>query len=352
MRFCKALGLLASLQPAIASSLIDFSAARGDNPSMLGTKNLQADRENTITPDPADLFIKLGTDPHGTPALHFHRIKDYIRAEYHTLVNKIEADKTYYIGYKFNLGAIENDLMVFQFKAYSGNTAEGGNANIPLSLEFKQGMLNFRYQNGYSGKRETQWSATLKTDTVYSFGIVINTGSPGWAELYFNGEKQTFATTGTTRLEANTFLGRNEPKFGAYRGEAIGIDNYVYNIQIGTELSDITEAAGLGGTGSTCSWEGHCEGATCSTADDCADELTCVNGACSSGGSSPTCSWEGHCEGATCSTQDDCSDDLTCKEGVCTSGCSWAGHCAGASCSSHDDCSDNLACINAVCAAE
>lgn len=176
-------------------------------------------------------------------------------------------------------------------------------------------MLNFRYQNGYSGKRETQWSATLKTDTVYSFGIVINTGSPGWAELYFNGEKQTFATTGTTRLEANTFLGRNEPKFGAYRGEAIGIDNYVYNIQIGTELSDITEAAGLGGTGSTCSWEGHCEGtalsapydcfiiliahagATCSTADDCADELTCVNGACSSGASSPTCSWEGHCEG-------------------------------------------------------
>lgn len=114
MRFFQTLGLLASLQPALAASLIDFSAARGDNPSMLGIKNLQADRDNTIDYDPADLFIKLGTDPQGTPALHFHRIKDYIRTEYHSLPNKIEADKTYYIGYKFQLGAIENDLMVFQ----------------------------------------------------------------------------------------------------------------------------------------------------------------------------------------------------------------------------------------------
>lgn len=34
----------------------------------------------------------------------------------------------------------------------------------------------------------------------------------------------------------------------------------------------------------TCSWEGHCQGATCSTDDDCSDPFPCVNGIC--GGSS------------------------------------------------------------------
>ncbi|KAJ3034126.1 hypothetical protein HDV00_005447 [Rhizophlyctis rosea] len=29
------------------------------------------------------------------------------------------------------------------------------------------------------------------------------------------------------------------------------------------------------------------------------------------------CSWAGHCAGASCSTDDDCSDELVCKSGVC-----------------------------------
>ncbi|UKZ81481.1 hypothetical protein TrVFT333_009253 [Trichoderma virens FT-333] len=78
----------------------------------------------------------------------------------------------------------------------------------------------------------------------------------------------------------------------------------------------------------------------------------------------PTCSWTGHCAGASCGSDDDCSDDLTCNNGKCgNSGstspppppppsCSWAGHCAGASCSSDDDCSDDLACISKVCAVD
>ncbi|RAK87213.1 Chitosanase-domain-containing protein [Aspergillus costaricaensis CBS 115574] len=35
-------------------------------------------------------------------------------------------------------------------------------------------------------------------------------------------------------------------------------------------------------------------------------------------GSTATCSWEGHCEGAICSTEDDCSDDLVCDSGKCS----------------------------------
>ncbi|RAL16785.1 uncharacterized protein BO97DRAFT_420179 [Aspergillus homomorphus CBS 101889] len=37
----------------------------------------------------------------------------------------------------------------------------------------------------------------------------------------------------------------------------------------------------------------------------------------SSGSSFSSCSWAGHCAGATCSTEDDCSDDLTCQSGKC-----------------------------------
>ncbi|KAG2413844.1 hypothetical protein HFD88_003033 [Aspergillus terreus] len=100
----------------------------------------------------------------------------------------------------------------------------------------------------------------------------------------------------------------------------------------------------------TCSWAGHCEGATCSTADDCSDNLVCSGGVCSV---AQSCSWAGHCEGASCSTNDDCSDQLACKNGVCSTDgeavCSWEGHCEGATCSSNDDCSDELYCAGGVC---
>ncbi|PWY83378.1 hypothetical protein BO70DRAFT_361494 [Aspergillus heteromorphus CBS 117.55] len=299
MQLLNFLYLLASVQPILATSLINFSAAAGDNPSTLGILDLEEARGDKISSNIADLYAKLGTDSKGTAALHYHRKEGYIRAEYHALSNKLEDDKTYYIGYKFSLGVIEESLMIFQFKAYEGNDATTGGANIPLSLEFKSGQLHFQYQADYSAQREPQWSKTLDTDTVYSAGIVIHTGKPGWVEFYFDGEQQTFSTSKSTKLVANTWDGRNEPKFGAYRGEAVEINTYVYNVQIGTELSDIEEAAGLtssaGGSTSTtsatssaasvtatCSWEGHCAGASCETYNDCSDDLVCTDGACAS----------------------------------------------------------------------
>ncbi|KAL7904435.1 glycoside hydrolase family 75 protein [Trichoderma velutinum] len=84
-----------------------------------------------------------------------------------------------------------------------------------------------------------------------------------------------------------------------------------------------------GGGGTTpppsCSWDGHCAGASCGSDDDCADDLTCNSGICGSGssggGSTPpptTCSWEGHCLGASCGSDDDCSDDFVCSGGKCS----------------------------------
>ncbi|RHZ43461.1 uncharacterized protein CDV56_102436 [Aspergillus thermomutatus] len=379
MIFSQALVLLACLPYALGTSLIDFSAARGDDPSILGIRNLEAARDDKVSANTDDLYIKLGTDPRGTSALHFHRIQGDIRAEYHSLPNKVAADQTYYIGYQLSLGEIEESLMIWQFKEYAANNAEDGGANIPLSLEFKNGVLNLQYQASSTAKRESQWSRRLQTNTVYSIGLVINTATPGWVELYFDGEKQTFSTTGTTRLPATTFPGRAEPKFGAYRGEAVGIDTYVYRIQIGTALKDIQEAAGLGQPSTststristtmatrtsttrtttrttssaptstaTCEWTGHCAGATCSNADECSDPWTCFNGVCNY---DPTVTC------AVCANSDGCSDPWACISGKCAVDpsitCSWEGHCAGATCVMDDDCDDPWACVYGVCAIE
>ncbi|KAL7805623.1 glycoside hydrolase family 75 protein [Trichoderma gracile] len=85
---------------------------------------------------------------------------------------------------------------------------------------------------------------------------------------------------------------------------------------------------GSGGTTpppATCSWEGHCIGASCGSDDDCSDDYVCSNGKCAANGESSTpppppptsCSWEGHCIGASCASDDDCSDDYICRSGKC-----------------------------------
>jgi chitinase len=75
------------------------------------------------------------------------------------------------------------------------------------------------------------------------------------------------------------------------------------------------------GSTPTCSWVGHCAGATCASDDDCSDSLTCTSGVCGTAGSTPppaTCAWEGHCLGASCGSDDDCSDPYSCSNGVCS----------------------------------
>jgi hypothetical protein len=146
-------------------------------------------------------------------------------------------------------------------------------------------------------------------------------------------------------------------------------------------------SGGGGGTtpSPTCEWEGHCEGAACTTDDDCSDPWGCVSGKCALDGGSPplattkapipattkapipattkpstptqTCEWAGHCAGATCKTNDDCSDPWACISGKCALDpavggggstpnyyCNWSGHCEGAACTDDDSCGNNLYC--------
>lgn len=119
MVFYLYLGLLAFLPLVFSTSLLDFSAARGDDPSILGIRNLEAVRGDTISSNTADLYIELGKDPYGIASLHYHRIEGDIRAEYHSLSGKTASDKTYYIGYQFSLAQIEESLMVWQLYSFS-----------------------------------------------------------------------------------------------------------------------------------------------------------------------------------------------------------------------------------------
>jgi hypothetical protein len=66
-----------------------------------------------------------------------------------------------------------------------------------------------------------------------------------------------------------------------------------------------------GTTGFVCA-PGFC----CSTFGFCGTGTSFCGSTPPSGGS---CSWAGHCAGASCGSDDDCSDDLTCNSGVCGS---------------------------------
>ncbi|KAH8694876.1 hypothetical protein BGW36DRAFT_408577 [Talaromyces proteolyticus] len=239
------LSFFALIPSGICSYFVNFDASNDtlNDPSKIGQLNLEAARGDKVSSNQPDLYIKLGKDDNGTAALHCHRIKGDIRSEYHALAGKTEKDTTYYIGYQFSLAEIEQSLMIWQFKEFEANSH--GGANIPLSMEIVNGKLEFQYQSSGNSHRESQWSTEVTADTVYSAGIVINTSTPGWVQFYWNGDLQKFSSTGGHNLTATTFPGRADPKFGAYRGEAVGIDTYIYKIQIGTEQSDIASAADL-----------------------------------------------------------------------------------------------------------
>ncbi|KAH7324933.1 family 75 glycoside hydrolase [Stachybotrys elegans] len=51
--------------------------------------------------------------------------------------------------------------------------------------------------------------------------------------------------------------------------------------RIGNTGGDGGDGGDDGGDDDDCSWAGHCQGAPCTTWDDCADSLTCTNGICS-----------------------------------------------------------------------
>lgn len=105
---------LALVPTALSALLVDFNAARGDDPKVLGLRNLEAARGDKPSDNAADLYVKTDKDANGTAAAHFHRAKGNIRAEYHALNKKTQADKTYWIGYDVSVKQIQKSLMIWQ----------------------------------------------------------------------------------------------------------------------------------------------------------------------------------------------------------------------------------------------
>ncbi|KAI0183112.1 hypothetical protein EV127DRAFT_517215 [Xylaria flabelliformis] len=227
-------------QVVAGTLLVDYDAARGDDPSKLGLLNLESTQHVKVSKNTPDLYFQSGVDWKGTKCAHVHHKKDFRRAEYHALNQKTEAGKTYYIGYQFALGVLPDGLLIWQWKEYEANNADAGGANIPLSLEIQDGKLQLGYESKWGVGRAPQWSKAIKTNTVHTIGIeILAKSSGGHVRLWWDGNPATFTTTGTTILEANTFPGRSDPKFGAYGGQTVEVDTYVYQVQIGNNKAEL-----------------------------------------------------------------------------------------------------------------
>ncbi|KAF1991215.1 glycoside hydrolase family 75 protein [Aulographum hederae CBS 113979] len=64
----------------------------------------------------------------------------------------------------------------------------------------------------------------------------------------------------------------NAQSYAAFESSIVGLGN--------TLIGRIGGGGGGEEPGETCSWEGHCLGASCQSGDDCSDDLICTNGAC------------------------------------------------------------------------
>jgi hypothetical protein len=95
------------------------------------------------------------------------------------------------------------------------------------------------------------WAKELVMGKDYRFGIVIDTSTNGFIQLYFNGRPATLTdlSTGehTQKLPGNYWPGpTSDPKFGLYGGNNYKVcDSYIYGVVIGTQLSDIAQVAGI-----------------------------------------------------------------------------------------------------------
>ncbi|KAI1140848.1 hypothetical protein F5Y05DRAFT_423756 [Hypoxylon sp. FL0543] len=223
--------------------LVDFNAARGDDPKKLGTLNLEEDKGDRPKANTPDLYIKLDKAFNGQNRAHFHHKAGYRRAEYHALKGKTKAGTTYFITYTFALDELPDGLIVFQWKEYKANNDKDGGANIPLALEIRKNKLEFSHTFKWGEGRKVQWSQDVKARTEYKVGLeILAKADGGHAKLWLDGRPVTFDTTKSQVLTGNMFPGQSEPKFGIYGGQTVQVDSYVSQVQIGTSKGDVDQS--------------------------------------------------------------------------------------------------------------
>ena len=171
--------------------------------------------------------------------------------------NKPVKDKTYYIGYKVRFDTVNSgssSTIVFQWKNY----ASSGEAqdNVPASLRLHKGntlAFNVNPNFGTQTKESNVWTTKIELKKTYRFGIVVNTASKGFVQLYCNGKLVSMLDPSfgkqTTKLAGNYFSGGKtgaaSPKVGLYGTDNVAMDSYIYDVKVGTSLSDIKSVAGI-----------------------------------------------------------------------------------------------------------
>ncbi|KAI2463059.1 hypothetical protein F4781DRAFT_146993 [Annulohypoxylon bovei var. microspora] len=226
-----------------SSLLVDFNAARGNDPKVLGTLNLEQAKGDKPKGNTPDLYIKLDKDPKKVPAAHFHHKAGDRRAEYHALKGQTKAGTTYFISYQFELEELPNGLIIFQWKEYKANNDKDGGANIPLALEIKNNKLAFSHTFKWKEGRKVQWSQDIQAKKQYKVGLeILAKANGGHAKLWLDGKPVTFDTTKSQTLAGNMYPGESDPKFGIYGGETVQVDSYVYQVQIGTNKADLDQS--------------------------------------------------------------------------------------------------------------
>ncbi|KAI5927366.1 hypothetical protein F4810DRAFT_650625 [Camillea tinctor] len=229
-----------------ASPLIDFEAIRGDDPKVLGLINLEGAKGQSFKENNKDVYIKLDKDWKGTPCAHFHHKTGYRRAEYHSLKGNTTAGTTYYIAYNLALEQLPDGLILFQWKEYKANNDKDQGANIPLALELRGGKLELTHTTKWKTSRQVQWSTAVEKHQPHKIGLeILAKADDGHVKLWFDGKPATFATSKSTTLTGNMFPGQSDPKFGAYGGQDVVVDTYVYEVQIGTS-KDAVDASYFG----------------------------------------------------------------------------------------------------------
>ncbi|KAI3398690.1 hypothetical protein diail_8729 [Diaporthe ilicicola] len=227
--------------------LVDFDAARGDDPSVIGQRNLEEkpDHKSYIKENTTDLYFKKDKDWQGHPAGHAHHKKGFVRAEYHSLANKTKSGETYYIGYHFALNKLPTvgSMIVFQWKEYEGNNAKDGGGNIPLQLATSPNKtLQFKHEGKWAVGGEIEWEGPIQARKPITVGLEIVASHNGTARLWLDGKPATMTGgvgKGTTTVNGNMYPKNSSAKFGAYGAIDEVVDTYVYKVQIGSRKEDL-----------------------------------------------------------------------------------------------------------------
>ncbi|MCS0604065.1 polysaccharide lyase [Streptomyces sp. LP11] len=226
--------LVASAWPANAAVLWNGDASQGAK--VFG--NLDCD-------SPGSVVTAAQTDGHGTVFKYDKAVGVYRCESRGIKVNgsryKFVGGKTYWLGWeqKFSVVPAGSDWVPWQWKSYPN-----ADQNYPLLMTVGKGKVNLVYVGPNGASWKYIWSKPVAAFEWNRVAVGIHTStsaSAGWAELYYNGVKQTF-TNGSTRFAGRTWDSANEPKWGAYdRGNtSTQIVNRVDNLKIGTEYADVS----------------------------------------------------------------------------------------------------------------